>query len=331
MRLEKDPLLAKRLSLKKAKITVGELLKDLKKQTPLSLSTVLEQQYACGCEEIPLSALMDAIAALDELRWKKKETGYELVQSFYTGTESDDPLNSLYNREGMKMIHEFLKLPKETRDLLKSGMSLSQLPEKMYPPMFNTVNAQYNSERTKPGESIDAKPSDFSRERIRIYVEEVESDGNFNQYKVQYSAPGMSAGYTVSDYAEKRETHDREKAKNNDDPAFPLYEAISSEVPPSKARQQKELNRLVKIELRGVQFPEVLASLAEKYSVPFVCNVPLMMPQKATVRLAEMPLYRALDRLTRIYDETEWEWRRLGFIVVRGPSNPSRIRHQRTR
>ena len=105
MLLEKDPLLKKTLSLNKESIDVEKILKEFKKATTLSLTSSIVQQYFCFFKDMPLYAAMDAVAALDEMRWEKNETGYEFIQSFYTGTESSDPLNSLYNREGMKMIH----------------------------------------------------------------------------------------------------------------------------------------------------------------------------------------------------------------------------------
>lgn len=48
------------------------------------------------------------------------------------------------------------------------------------------------------------------------------------------------------------------------------------------------------------------------------------MPQRADVRLYRMTLGKALDRLTEIYQDTEWEWRKYGFPVIRGPRNPAR-------
>jgi hypothetical protein len=50
------------------------------------------------------------------------------------------------------------------------------------------------------------------------------------------------------------------------------------------------------------------------------------MPQRANVHLPLMPLGEALDQLTQIYKGTEWEWRKYGVLVVRGPSNPVRDR-----
>jgi hypothetical protein len=44
-----------------------------------------------------------------------------------------------------------------------------------------------------------------------------------------------------------------------------------------------------------------------------------------------MPLGQALDELTRIYPDTEWEWRKYGFLVVRGPMNPMRDTKERVR
>lgn len=332
MLIEKDSQLAARISFQKKDAPLEEVLKELRKKTKLSISSTLSRRYALFASEKPLFSVMDSIAALDELRWEKIETGYELIQSFYTGREPVNALQEVYNREGMKLIHAFLSLPKATKEGLKKGMSLDQLPEAMYPPVLTTIQAQLRADLTtlKPGESIDATPADFTRSRIRVFVEEAEGDGNFNQYKVQFAAPALSAGYTVNDYAEKRELHEKEKFRNNENPAFPHYEAISGEVAPAKARAQKELVQPVAISLRNVTFPDVLGFLAEKYNIASVADTASLMPQVATVRLPELPLARALDRLTRLYESTEWEWRRLGFVVVRGPYNLTCQRHRRS-
>jgi hypothetical protein len=90
------------------------------------------------------------------------------------------------------------------------------------------------------------------------------------------------------------------------------------------AKRLPALERKVTIQMRDVSFPEVLRYLHNVYNIAYVCDPGGVMPQRANVNIVNMPLGKALDRLTQIYKDTEWEWRKLNFLLLRGPQNPSR-------
>lgn len=329
MRIERDPDLQKLVSLQGDGIVAKDILKELQKHTRRRLTTQLAKQFTLGCSDCKLHAVLDGVSALEELRWERNPAGYELIETFYMGPVYLDSAQEYQNQQATSIINDFSKLSKAEKDKLKTdGCQLSSLPYSFYPPIYNSIKSEIEKESAKlaPGESIAVTVSDLTRDKIRIYISEMPTQGDVKAYNIKYVANGISSSYRVNDYPAKKIAHESERDKNNDDESYAFYESVNFELSPSKARLEKKLNEHVEISLKNATLSEVLKLLNEKYTISFVCDTARKNDFRASVRLEEMALSRALDRLTRIFPDTEWEWRRQGLLIVRGSLNLARLR-----
>ena len=104
----------------------------------------------------------------------------------------------------------------------------------------------------------------------------------------------------------------------------PLYETRKFELTRMEARDLPVFQQKITLTGKQMTFPQVLQSLHQKYGISYVCDPQRYMPQRADIKIPSLPLGDALDYLTGVFHDTEWEWRKYNVLIVRGPLNPAR-------
>jgi hypothetical protein len=331
MLIEKDKRLMAKISMESGDRNMPEIVKILNKKTIAKLFTLNDMACNIGMKDAYIYSAMDALSALQENRWRKSKDGYEFIKTFYSGIQGfNDSRNEARNTEALRFIDDFNKLPsllqKKFSD--EEGALLSEMPESMYKPILNILNTQISkaSETLKPGESLDNGIEDAKRDKIRVTLKKEDGDENLYQYRMGYVAPGFSSSFSVSDFERKVAEHEKVKFATNSNPNHDIYESINFEFPKSAYRTIRELQKIVSVSERKATLVDVMSKLNKEYNINYVVDCKDLFPQTANVRFQNVPLHRAMDILTRVYADTEWEWRKLGFIVVRAPYNPARVR-----
>jgi accessory colonization factor AcfC len=74
---------------------------------------------------------------------------------------------------------------------------------------------------------------------------------------------------------------------------------------------------------------DVIKYLHDTLDFSCVCEPKQIAPQSANINISAMPVWKFMDTITEIYTDTEWEYRKSGVIVVRGPMNSTRDKKQK--
>lgn len=151
--------------------------------------------------------------------------------------------------------------------------------------------------------------------------------GDINLYRITVQGPGQSTSFKINDYEYRQQQQDAERRKRERAGELsPLYVPTAFEIPNAQAKKRPELKKVVQLDLDRATLVQTLIQLHEKYDIPFVTDPPPLREkaQRVDIHLGPMPLGEVLDKLTQLYKDTEWEWRKYGFLVVRGPFNHAR-------
>lgn len=280
-----------------------------------------DSSVAIAGNQTSARALMDAIAARILARWEKTErNGYRFLTSQnerdFTYSAKDEWEEERF-KAGAEFLREMKKLPPDEQAAILSGKPypVSELPNTMQQPLRTMLEALYQSNEAK-GFGNGEPPRLPSEATLTI---ERKSAKGFDRFAFSFgngASPGGS--FRINNYDEKKK--ERLAVKGKED----TYTPVRYEIKPESAKKLPALKRLVSINLQDVTYPEVLKQLNAKYGVAFVSDPKVSMPHKADVVLTSMPLGDLLDELTKLYPGTEWEWRKYGFLVVRGPENQIR-------
>lgn len=278
-------------------------------------------------------ALMDAAAARVLARWEWTDRNayrllspeWELDEVF--GAQSEEERERF--QSGREFIRVLNALPADERASLESGnpVSFASLPPGMRIAVGAMLDPLVREQKKKGWEVFPAERINEASLRLGR-LPATEFDRLFLTLKVP---GGNGAGFRINDYETRKQDRDaaRQGRQRAGKPGKPedlddLYVPKRFEVSPEQAKRLPTLKRLVTLDGQNVSFPDVLLLLYKQYGIPFVSDPKIVMPQRADVHLSSMPLGEALDRLTEIYKDTEWEWRKYGVLVVRGPSNGAR-------
>jgi hypothetical protein len=256
-------------------------------------------------------AYMDAVAAYYRARWEALPTaGYRLL----TGEHEPD---SVYTPKG---VHE--------RARFAAGLEAIAALEKMTPAeragiemdtverMLTAMNRQLE----------DLKGSPFPVHRLNeaeFRLERKDAPG-FHRYMAGVRLRGeQSTNWRFNDYEQKkaeRQRRDIERLRRGE--LLDTYVTARSEIGRQELEKRPELLKVVSLMTKQVSLPVAIRLLYEQTGVPFVSPPEQHLPKRMDVNLPEMPLYQALDRLMEQYKAADWEWRSMGFIVVRIMPNP---------
>lgn len=316
--LERDNRLKKTITILPGPSATARIFSAVGEKTAIRLYTKEDELRAAGmvagCDRVSAASLMDATAALWLARWKKDDrSNYEMLPSQLE--ENHNLPQNRFETDRAAMGNQFAKdlasLPPRTRAALRSGVPVSALP----PTLVRTIARLTESVNTQQQEKGDDNPFPLSQLGSSAVKLEVSNRGSYNSYFITLSLPGWgSMGWRFSDETRKPEALIT-------DPN--LYTPAKFEIKHPDAKKQPLMQRRVSVSVTGT-LPQVLVDLCKTYRVPFVCSPERSLQQRARVRIQDETLAEALDQLVQIYKGCEWEYRRLGFIVVRSADNPAR-------
>lgn len=270
------------------------------------------------------AALMDAVAALWLARWEKDTANkYKLL---VPARESNIylPKND-FQRErfaaGQRFVGALDTLPANLQTALRSGQQIqaSALPPGMLRSirdMADTLNREKHELRG------DTHPFPLDRVPESHVDLEIKNKGTLTTYFVTIGLQDWgSMGWLFTDHEERKRETDRQTGADS-----AIHDTEKVRLTREQVRQIPALKKLVSVQAKQATLPQILRALHEKYAIPFVCDPARFMTQRADVDIRSMPLGEALDKLTDTYQDTEWEWRKMGFLIVRAPGSPARTR-----
>lgn len=340
---ETDPRLEAPMTVQSSAYAHRRLWQGITRKTKTPIE---RHEWVRGLDDDPISlagnavsarALMDAAAARILARWEWTDrNGYrllapegELDKAF--GAQSEEERERF--QSGREFIRVLNALPADERASLESGtpVPFASLPPGMRMAVGGMLDPLVREQKKKDW-------AVFPAERINEASLRLERSPatEFTRLFLTLKVPGGNgAGFRINDYETRKQDRDatRQGRQHAGKPGEPedldsLYVPKRFEVSPEQAKRLPTLKRLVILDGQNVTFPDVLLLLYKQYGIPFISDPKTAMRQRADVHLSSMPLGEALDHLTKIYKDTEWEWRKYNILVVRGPSNAARYPKQ---
>jgi cytochrome c556 len=328
--LENDRLLQTEISQVGKVVSYAHIFKEMSREAKIRLhfakstGDVANTKLVVAYKSMPVGAVMDAVAALYLFRWQKTtDKQYHLLGSSVGADTVFLPKNE-YQRDRFAASKAFLasldKLPATERNRILAGSPIHALPPSLQTPVKEMIQA-LNRQKVAEGRN----PWDMDRLRDATLRVSEESREGFRTYKFNVTLPGIrSTSFAYNDYADTKREAERANTKTGNASIGAIYSTALYAVPRREADKQAQMKKRVSLNVRDATLPQVLLMLHQKYDIPFVSQNEKELPQRADVRFDSLPLATALDRLTELYKGTDWELRRLGFVVVWGENNRPR-------
>lgn len=336
---EKDPRLKVSLTARSPAWTHLRLWSALYRKTGVPLereegaSEFDDNTVALGFNGVSARAVMDAAAARVLARWERTErNGYRLPvpqrELDFVFLAKNEHQRELFGA-GVEFIRDLSALPQEEQARIGSGQFIpfASLPANMQRSVGQMLQALSREFQERDRAMGSARPpipfEDLPSANFRV---ERQPANGFNRLAltVRFTSVRRTTGWSINDYEQQKQAREAARRRRPAGELDALYAPRKFEVSQEEAKRLPALQKRITLSLANVTFPEVLQRLHAKYGLAFLSDPTQHMPQKATIRLVSVPLGEALDRLTEIYQDTEWEWRKYGVLIVRGPSNPAR-------
>lgn len=278
------------------------------------------------CNDVTVHDVMDAMAASVLARWEAIPKGYRFLVN---NTELDNaymPKSERFrelNRKGMEFMSQLRDLPEEARKRLESGQALpyNALTPSMQALGKEMLHAIMEEELQKlpPGTQLAIESEDYSQASVKLSRE---PSKGFDSYYISLMKEGAgSAMWNVNNY-ERRKAEGAQVGTTAD--KSKVYTPKKYEISRDDALENPLMKKNVSLQMRDALLPQVLKRLHEEYGVNFVCDAVRNFPRAATIQFKSVALGDALDRLTKLYPDTEWELRKSNILVYRSASNPAR-------
>jgi hypothetical protein len=260
------------------------------------------------------TALMDAMASLWLARWEKDARGaYQLLPS-EAEAKQHLPKNA-FEKERAGPAREFAaqlkRLPRASQAQLLSGRPVPAhlLPREMLSAV-ERMTASINRQQALKGDENPFPLQALSRSTLSLNVQ---NRGSYNAHFLTLRLAGWGVmGWLISD--------DKAATGGNAPTNDRLYTPRRLQINREAAMELAALKKFVTVRAKDATLPEVLKAL----DVPFVSDTEAGLPLRADVQIEALPLGAALEKLMKIYAGAEWEYRKLGFLVIRAPENPAR-------
>jgi hypothetical protein len=337
--LETDPQLAQTLTLNVSGQTYAQICERIRRKTGVRLTfseganEFRDQAVVIYGENVPARAVMDALAAIYLCRWERvSEKQYNLLDVDHLArSRPDQELRDAVIAAGIGIRDAIQALPPAERERLTSGKyvsfaSLSPAVQAATRQFFEASNRQSAAAPSAAAPRPTPIPIEALANSQLTFSSEAHQD--HTSYNVHFQIPvdsnGSSIGGTSSfdDRGERRQREIQRRAASGE--VDELYIPRRYEVSAEEARRRPELQRTVELTMRNATYNEAFARLCRQAGAPFVHILNEPQPVRRDVSLPRMPLAEALNRLTADFNTSEWEYRRPGFLVVRGPGNGAR-------
>lgn len=312
---------------------LSDVLPQIKRTTHVNVYThplaPTSQKCQVACTNKSAASLMDALASLCLSRWLRDDKrGYEFRDGDPITDQSLPRTQSAWDfqQSGMRFVKGMEALPDEQRSALmkRAVVAVTDLPEPMMQSIKDHIKAMDEQLREGsphyPDKGLVAENLDDCTVQVTTQQNGLSTVYYLGIYwgRTEHSTNGGFC-FPFNDFPERKAEIDKRIASG--DPSIIVtrrFEAMP------QAKELPELKQIVKIKANKATLGEVLQQLHESYGVDYVADAPQRLSGVASFNIGPLPLADALDRLTEQYPETEWEWRSLGFLVVRGFANPAR-------
>lgn len=338
--LEAEARLADLLPLNVTGQTMAELLTRIQRRTGITLAVgeraraYQNKRVGMAGETMPCRAIMDALAAVELCRWVRTgERRYELrepspgaIPAVRQAANSEVTTRGLALRDLMRMV------PPDQFKLMSNGQYLpyTRLSPRLKTAITELVNASNRADIAS------VAVTSGRREPILISMRDVEvGEISFQEetrpevtryrlfYRFRYDADGNRKSGSIS-FNNASERGGRGGANELEE----VYLPIRFDMSLKEAKEQPELQRDVSLRSPELTYPEAVSRLFGLAKVPTLYFIERSAKRKS-VNLSGVPLIEALEQLGKVFPDYEWEYRRMGFVVVREPGNTAR-RPQRT-
>ncbi len=278
------------------------------------------------CSEVSVHDLMDAMAASVLGRWEAIPKGYRFLVSSSELDHAYMPKSDRFrdlNRKGMEFMKQAQGLSEDTRKRLEAGEALpydalNPAMQGLGKDMLHTIMEEELA-KLPPGTRIGIESDDDSQATIQMTRE---PSKGFDSYYLTLAKKGEgSATWNVNNYEQRKAEGLQPGSTLN---RSKVYTPKKNEISREDAIDSPLMKKPVSLQMRGALLPQVLRKLHEEYGLNFVCDALHTFPQPATVQFKSIPLGVALERLTELYPNTEWELRKSNILVYRSALNPAR-------
>jgi hypothetical protein len=315
----------------------SDVFRDFRRATGVKFFTedaeVSTHQYMVGWNSMTVRDCMDGVAALYESGWEYEEkTGYELVSYDPSVSSADEESEakkqsgeSILNKVGESLLAALPVLSESSRQKLlgQTGASASILPNSVYTEMIRgfQIDADRINKTLPPGHST-ADPKQMKPADINIRL--IKNNGRSMEYEMLYSSkfngePGFKGNLTITDRAARRQFIE---SKNS-----PSYHTRRFSYSKKEALKRPDMKERISLRLGRAKLTDVCSALCKLHAPGVISEARQFLPEVRTVDISDVPLSEALSRLEKIYPSTQWEMRASGMLVLRGPQNLARTRH----
>lgn len=338
--LETDPRLAETLTLNVTGQTFAQICERIRRKTGVRLTfseganEFRNQAVVIYGENVPARAVMDALAAIYLCRWERvSEKHFNLLDVDHLAASTpDQELRNAVAAAGLGIRDAIQALSPAERARLTSEQLVPFVS--LSPYVQATTRQFFEACNRRSAGATQATPIPIEALTNSQFAFSSEARQDHTAYHVRIQIPNvdenrsnMSGTFYFDDRGERRQREiQRRAARAVSGEVDELYVPRRYEISADEARRRPELQKLVELSTQNATYNEAFARLCRQAGVPFVHLLNEQQPVRRDVNLPRMPLSEALDRLTADFTTSEWEYRRPGFLVVRGPGNGARYR-----
>jgi hypothetical protein len=281
------------------------------------------------CKGKKILDVMDAIAALYQGKWQKENAGYGLntgasdldgyLPTSYFENERDKEVPRFF--EGIKGLPDGFKdrfiskddnpkisipvrdLPSSSQDILQKIVDL-----------LDTQHKEEDQDRALFG-------TDLLQSKIHI---KDQSEQGITNYFVSVMGSVGTAGFLLSNYSDVRS-----KINKNPNWHVPGKNLIFDKKQPLNKDKYKALKRhhpleqMIEFNEKNIPLYAIVRKINEKTNIAIISDRVSYLKERQDVVIPRTTVQEAIEKLMKIYQGTEWEWRESEFLVVRSASNPN--------
>ncbi len=322
----------KRVTFPPKTVACSSIYRFLSRKSGLKLSAkeieFQRNEILIGYQDQPIHAVMDALAAMFLAQWQLDKDTYYLI----TGPHILDKIYGLGDdnkrsriEAGREFIRAIESAPDKDNYFSPEGTSFANFS----PALQDNIRQMATAVRNQSPRNIGIGEHLAKLDESTVTLRRSTTITGAVEYWVNIQNSSGGSGFRIHNYGDPMNRNGSPGASGNEgnlvEQPLKYYPTKKFEISLKEAKANHPmLHKTVSLNLKGYTFPLVMKHLHQEYGVPFISDLPKHMPQKANVSIGPVPLGEALDYLTLVYKDTEWELRKSGFVVVRGPTHPGR-------
>jgi hypothetical protein len=322
--LNKDTRLKQRISMTIPKDSMAKYFTIVRSRLKIVLRSDLTiangYQFSINVKDHELKDFMDVlVATLHPYYWLKVQNDYLLqFDDSDTMRRAWLPKNSTERRlfDEMGRLQTSLNaLPSNIREKIgtNEGIPVSQLPPKMQQVLQNIIEAD-TDQRGDLGATLPRNADDFSKMVVSFRKNEAPRD-DISIYDLEYRTDNGSYVCSFNDY-EQRLAQKGKIQREHPEIKEPTYFPKDFAPKPEELKTFPYLQKKVQFRLKNVNIVDVMQYLGRHFDVEYVCMAITEVYPKRDVTIAEMPLYKCIEILERLYNSTFF-CRKTGIIGIK--------------